>query len=126
MVVFDSPIIIDILRGKQAALNLIEAYSNKEQIATTVINKYEILRGTPEKDIGFVSELLNKFIMYEFNDSIIKEAVKAYKKLAKEGKMINEFDVLIVAMTTSNNETLITKDKDFLNFENTKITVLNT
>jgi predicted nucleic acid-binding protein len=124
MVIFDSSIIIDVLRKKKSAKDLIESYAEKERIATTVINKYEILRGTTEKDAGLVSGLLSQFVIYDFEDTVVREAVKAHKRLAEKGKMINELDVLIAGIVAANNETLITKDKDFLNFESAKIIVL--
>ena len=124
MVIFDSSIIIDVLRKKNYAKDLIESYAEKERIATTVISKYEILRGTTEKDAGLVSGLLNQFVIYDFEDTVVKEAVKAHKRLAEKGKMVNELDVFIAGIVAANNETLITKDKDFLNFESAKIMVL--
>jgi predicted nucleic acid-binding protein len=124
MVVFDSSIIIDVLRKKKFAKDLIESYTEKERIAITVVSKYEILRGTTEKDAALVSGLISQFVIYDFDDSVVKEAVKAHKKLAEKGKMINELDVLIAGIVAANNETLITKDKDFLNFESPKIIVL--
>jgi predicted nucleic acid-binding protein len=124
MVVFDSSIIIDVLRQKRSAKDLIESYAEKEQISTTVISKYEILRGTTEKDLGLVSGLLSQFVIYDFDDIVVREAVKAHKRLAEKGKMVNELDILIAGIVAANNETLITKDKDFLNFESAKIIVL--
>ena len=124
MVILDSSIIIDTLRKRKTAKDLIESYAEKEKIAITVINKYEILRGTTERDLSLVSGLLSQFVIYDFGDSVVREAVEAHKKLAEKGKLINELDVFIVAIATANNETLITKDKDFLNFENAKIIVL--
>jgi predicted nucleic acid-binding protein len=124
MVVFDSSIIIDVLRKKKFAKDLIESYTEKERIAITVVSKYEILRGTTEKDAALVSGLISQFVIYDFDDSVVREAVKAHKKLAEKGKMINELDILIVGIVAANNETLITKDKDFLNFESPKIIVL--
>lgn len=124
MVVFDSSILIDVLRKKNFAKDLIESYAEKEQIAITVISKYEILRGTTEKDAALVSGLISQFVIYDLEDSVVKEAVKAYKRLAEKGKMVNELDILIAGIVAANNETLITKDKDFLNFESAKIIVL--
>ena len=124
MVIFDSSIIIDVLRKKKSAKDLIESYAEKERIAITVISKYEILRGTTEKDTGLVSGLLSQFVIYDFEDSVVREAVKAHKKLAEKGKMVNELDILIAGIAVANNEMLITKDKDFLNFESAKIIVL--
>ena len=123
MVIFDSNIIVDALRQKRSALDLIEAYSEKEKLAITIINKYEVLRGFMEKDESMVSGLLRQFVIYELTDSAITEAIKAYNKLAEKGKMIGELDMLIAGIVAANNETLVTRDKDFLNLENPKITV---
>lgn len=124
MVVFDSSIIVEALTNKKAILKLIECYSKKEQIAITIISKYEILRGTSEKNLSFVSAFLSQFIIYYFEDSAVAEVLEAYNKLKANGKMINELDIIISGIAAANNETLVTKDKDFLNFESTKIIVL--
>ena len=123
MVIFDSSIVIDALRKKKSVMDLIESYAEKERIAITVISKYEILKGTTEKDADLVSGLLNQFVIYDFEDSVVVEAVKAHKKLVEKGRMVNELDVLIAGIAATNNETLITKDNDFLNFESAKIIV---
>jgi len=44
--------------------------------------------------------------------------------LAQKGRMINELDLIIAGIALANNETLITKDRDFLNFESEKIIVI--
>ena len=124
MVVFDSSIIIDALRKKKTVMDLIESYSKKERVAITVISKFEILRGTTEKNVSLATELLSHFVVYNFEDDAMTEVVKAYKKLKEKGRMVNELDVLIAGIAAANNETLITKDKDFLKFESAKIIVL--
>lgn len=83
-----------------------------------------MLRGATKQDIGLVSELLKKFIILDFGEDAANEAVKAYQQLSEKGKMINELDIIIAGIAAANNQTLITKDKDFLNFESNKIVVL--
>ena len=124
MVIFDSSIIVEAIRKNKAARALIESQAENGRIAITIITKYEILRGTDKEDLSLISKWLNQFIIYEFDDLALAEAVKAYKKLKEGGKLINEFDVLIAGIASANNETLITKDKDFSNFEDPKITIL--
>lgn len=124
MVIFDTSLIVDASRRNKTTLNLIESYSGKEQIATTVVTMYEMLRGATEQDASFVFELLKKFIIYDFEDSTVSEVVKAYKRLSEKGKMINELDLIIAGIAAANNETLITRDKDFSNFESDKIIVV--
>ena len=124
MVIFDTSVIIDASRRKKDALDLIESYLEKEQIATTVITKYEMLRGATEQDTNFVTKMLEQFIIYCFDDNSVKEAVTAYRKLNEKGKIINELDLLIAGIVAANSETLVTKDKDFLNLGSNRIIIM--
>lgn len=124
MVLFDTSILVDASRNKKYALDLLESYLGKEQIAITIITKYEMLRGAPQQNVDLVLNLLRRFLILDFGNDALDETVKAYKNLRKKGKLINELDVMIAGIAAANDETFITKDKDFLNFENSKIIVL--
>ena len=76
------------------------------------------------RDASFVAELLDKFVIYDFLDSVVVEVVKIYKTLSEKGKMVNELDLIIAGIAAANNEALITKDRDFLKFEDKRIVVL--
>ena len=124
MVIFDTSLVMDASRRKKAALNLIDSYLGKERIATTIVTKYEMLRGAKKQDEGFVLELFKKFVIFDFEEDALNETVKAYQMLNNKGRMINELDVIIAGIAAANNETLITRDKDFLNLESDRIVVL--
>ncbi len=124
MVVFDTSLLIDAIRKKKAALDLIASYAGKERIATTAINKYEVLRGVTEKDASLISQWLDQFVIYDLDDSALKEAVTIYKELASREKMVSELDVLIAGISAANHETLVTKDRDFSSIQSPKIIVL--
>jgi predicted nucleic acid-binding protein len=124
MVIFDTSLIVDVARKKKSALDLIESYSGKEQLATTIITKYEMLRGATKQDVIFVTELLKKFIIFDFDEDSVGEVVRAYQRLSEKGKMINELDIIIAGIASANSQTLITKDTDFLNLQSNKIIVL--
>jgi len=124
MVIFDTSLMVDASRKRKYALDLIATYSEKERLATTIITKYEMLRGAPEQYIERVSNLLNRFVILDFGNGALDATVKVYKNLRGKGKLINELDVMIAGIAAANNETLITRDKDFLNFESNKIIVL--
>jgi predicted nucleic acid-binding protein len=124
MVVFDTSVIVDALRGKKPAIDLLAQWGERELIATTVISKYELLRGAHERDATVVAEFLKKFVIYDFQDCDIIEVVKAYKSLNAKGLIINELDFLIAGIAAANKETLVTRDKDFLNFQSSQIVVV--
>ena len=124
MVVFDTSLMVDTSRKRKYALDLLASYSGKEQVATTIFTKYEMLRGAPEQYVDLVSELLERFVILDFGNDALDETVKVYKNLKGKGKLINELDVMIAGIAAANNETLVTKDKDFSNLESNKIIVL--
>lgn len=124
MVVFDTSLIVDALKKRKYALRLIESYSEKEQIAITIVTKYEVLRGAPERYFNFTSNLLSRFIILDFGNDAIDATVKLYKQLREKGTLINELDIIIAGIAAVNNQTLITKDKDFLKLGSNGITVL--
>jgi predicted nucleic acid-binding protein len=122
VVVLDSSVIIDVLRQRKEALAILEKYSDKGRIATTAINRYEVLRGDMhglEKEL--VAELLGKFLIYDLDESSISAAITMYRKLSEKGRMINDLDLLIAGITAANNELFITKDRDFGKLESDSI-----
>ncbi len=124
MVVFDTSVMVDASKKRKYTLDLIASYLGKEQIAITIINKYEMLRGAPEQDLEFISNMLSRLIILDFGNDAADETVAIYKKLKEKGALINELDIIIAGIAAANNETLITKDKDFLHLESNSITVL--
>ena len=124
MVVFDTSVMVDASKKRKYALDLIASYLGKEQIAITIITKYEMLRGAPEQDLEFISNMLSRFLILDFGNDAADETVAIYKKLGENGTLIYELDIIIAGIAAANNETLITKDKDFLHLESNSITVL--
>jgi predicted nucleic acid-binding protein len=124
MVVFDTSLLIDATRGKKYVLDLIDSYRETERAATTIVTKYELLRGVSKGNLGYILELLGLFEVLDFEDKAVEESVKAYKSLKEKGKTISELDFLIIGIAVANNETLLTRDKDFLKLENNTIKVL--
>jgi predicted nucleic acid-binding protein len=124
MVILDTSILIDLSRKQKYAIDLVASYQDKEQIATTIITQYEMLRGAPEPFLPYITNLINRFIILDFGNDTLVEAVKIYRKLKEQGTLINELDIIIASIAAANQQTLITKDTDFLILKNDKITVL--
>jgi len=109
--IIDTNIFIDIFRGNKNTLEYVE--SLKENIATTIINKYELMRGNIK-----IKNIFDYITVYNFTENEAEKAAELYLYLKNAGKLINELDIIIAAIAKTNNEKILTKDKDFLNFKN--------
>ncbi|AHC52430.1 hypothetical protein SUSAZ_02375 [Sulfolobus acidocaldarius SUSAZ] len=118
MVILDSNVIIRVMRGDENTFKVVEEF--QDTIATTVFNVYEILRSK----FGYkVREHIEKMVIYPFTASEALIASDIYRELASRGKIKEDIDVLIASIVKSNNEVLITYDKDFEDIK--KITGIN-
>jgi len=93
---------------------LLEAIDNNNNICTTVINIYEILKGFKwknknDKEIQF-KEFLEDVIVYTIDDDVIEIASEIYSNLRKNGKTIVDADILIAAIVIKNNGILVTNN----------------
>ena len=117
--ILDTDVLVALLKGfPQAgqALNCLE--KNNEQIATTIISAYELLRGAflssnPEKNLSDVQELLSNMQVFDLTFQACEEAAKIYSDLHKSGHMIGEDDLLIAGIAKVFNDTLMTRDSHF-------------
>jgi predicted nucleic acid-binding protein len=108
--IIDTNIFIDIFRGKSETLNYIENLN--ENIATTIVNKYELLRGNNK-----IKNMFEGITVYNFGNNEVMEAAELYQYLKHKGILVNELDIIIAAIAKANNQQILTKDKDFENFQ---------
>ena len=115
MTIFDTNILIDYLRGKEEALEIMtEGHS---EISITVITGYELLKGYRYgKEEAAVNELLNRVKIYHTDSKSMRVSGTLYRELKNIGRLKNEADVLIAGIVIANNETLVTRDPDFSDF----------
>ncbi len=113
MVIFDTSVLIKALRGEKDATSIIESYTDKEEAAITVVNKYELLKGRRFLDNKIADLLISSLKVYCFDEAEAEEAARIYKGLKNSGTMINELDIVIAGIAIANNETLVVDDKDF-------------
>ena len=123
MVVLDTSIVIDYLKGEREAVEAVEKFS-KAKFSITFITEYELLkyRGAAVKKV--LNELLTKFIIYHSDDKSAVIAAEIYKNLEDAGELINENDILIAGICLSRNDVLLTKDRDFENINHKNIIVI--
>ena len=116
MTIFDTNIVIDYLRGKQQASEIMA--DKHSEIAITVITGYELLKGyRTKKEETTVNELLSRVRIYCMDNKSMRVSGSLYRELKSRGKLKNEADVLIAGIVLANNETLITADSDFSELE---------
>ncbi len=124
MVVLDTSIVIDLLKGRAKAAEIIRPYEGKEKIAITVLSRYELLRCAKKPDRFKILGFLDSVKVYSLGELEFDRAVDIFKELSSRGNIINEFDILIAAIALANNETLLSFDKDFKGIKNDKIRVV--
>ncbi len=115
MAIFDTGVLISALAGEAWAEEALEIYS-KTGLATTSVNKYELLKGRSyrtEKENSTISRLLENLSIFNLDDMAVSRAAQLFDELKQIGKMIDEFDILIAAISIANNEILVVSDKHF-------------
>jgi predicted nucleic acid-binding protein len=120
MYCIDTNIFVEFLRGnKEIIKRFNEAYS--EDIFVSPITLCELFQGAylssnPESKIKEINDFIGSFDLLSFDKDVCEEFGRQYSELAKSGKMIPEFDLIIGCFAKINNLILITRDKK--HFEN--------
>ncbi len=116
MIALDSTAIIDIYKKEVNLLPLLEGL--KEDLATTIMNYYEIIIGLNPKDrkyseeYTFYESLFNNLEIFNLNNESVKKASSIFWELKANGDTINDFDCLIAAICLNNGvKKIITKNK---------------
>jgi tRNA(fMet)-specific endonuclease VapC len=105
---------------------ILETIDNNENICTTVINIYEILKGfrwknNKSKENQF-KEFLDDVLVFTIDDDVINIASDLYSNLRKSGKTIGDADILIASIVIRNNGILVSNNaKHFEGIEQLKL-----
>ena len=115
MICIDSDCIIDFLKGKPEAVEIVGRY--KDFILTTEINVFEVYFGVyqkeniSDKEEGLVSQLFSKMKILSFDVECGKRGAKLLTSLIKKGKTIGQNDSMIIAILQKNGvEEIITRN----------------
>ncbi len=120
MVVLDSTFIIHFLKNNRNAIEKAKVFS--EPIYTTRLNVFEILKGIylaeesqAEKELTTFNSFLQGIAILELDAKSANQAAKIFAELNKQGKTVQDSDVLIAAIALANGEnSIITQNvKDF-------------
>ena len=121
MVILDTNIIIDFLKGRERVITELNRYPASE-LAITFVNHYELLKYRNRERLDAALENLTVF---QSNTLAIRASANAYKLLKGRGKLISDNDLLIFGVCVANNEMLLTQDKAFENLQDDRVIVIN-
>ena len=113
MTFIDTSVIIDFLAGNEKIVALVKELAEKEEIKTTTITEYELLKHRTELERQVAENFLSAIIVCPFDRASAGKAALLFEKLSKAGKMINENDLLIAGISLANDEVLLTRDRKF-------------
>ncbi len=127
MICLDSSCIIDFLKGKKEAVEIVGKH--KESLSTTEISAFEVYFGIyqkpniSEKEEKSAEEFFNSIQVLPFDNECGKAASKILASLIKEGRIIEQNDSLIAAILQKNKvESIITRNvKHFSNIRGLKV-----
>lgn len=130
MVLLDTSFLVDLLRGKDAALD--KMHQMRQQgvsFGTTAITAMELFHGAlrssrKQEDMAEVNRLLQRMLVLEFDDEIAVVAAALLFDLERHGTVIGIADTLIAASAIFTDEPLLTKDRHFQRIPDIKVELL--
>lgn len=98
MILVDTSILIDYFRKQNKEKTILyQLFSENEDLAISVITKYELMLGSNAQQDLFWIALLQKVNVISLDESIIDETVKIKKELKAKNQEIGLADMLIAA-----------------------------
>ncbi|HEX7482713.1 MAG TPA: type II toxin-antitoxin system VapC family toxin [Candidatus Bathyarchaeia archaeon] len=111
MTFLDTSIIIDFLAGDQRIIATLKEILNKEEVKTTTITEYELLRHKTKIKKQAAEKFLSGVIVCSFDRDAAKKAAVLFQELQDAGRMVNENDLLIAGIALAHDEVLLTRDQ---------------
>jgi predicted nucleic acid-binding protein len=124
MTFIDTSVVIDFLAGDEKIVSLVKELAEQEEIKTTTITEYELLKHKTELKRQVAEKFLSAIIVCPFDRASARKAALLFEKLSKTGKMVNENDLLIAGISLANDEPLLTRDQKFANIDDANIKIV--
>ena len=115
MTLIDTSVIIDFIAGDERIVSLIHELADTEEIKTTSITEYELLKHKSKLKRRLAEEFLSEVIVYPFDGDAAKKAAMLFGELRDAGRLINENDLLIAGISLAHDEVLLTRDQKLAN-----------
>ena len=121
MTFLDTSVIIDFLAGDQKIVAIVKEIFNKEDVKTTTITEYELLRHKTKIKKRAAERFLSGVVVCSFDREAAKNAAILFEDLQDSGRMVNENDLLIAGIALAHDEVLLTRDQKLARIGKDKI-----
>ena len=120
MILLDTSFLIDVLKKREYAVNKAVEIVNKDKLATTYVNIYELLFGiynkktiNHEKELNAVKDLKNKLEILTLDENSTKKSAEIGGELMIKGQIIGDTDNMIAGIMLCNGiNTIVTRNVD--------------
>ena len=112
MIVADSDVLIDALRGREPAATRVLAGLSDRSLATTALSAFELLSGArTEDEEATIEALLGALQILPFDLAAGRAAARCRRRLETEGQSIGMGDYLIAGLCISRGATLLSRNR---------------
>ncbi len=123
MIILDTSVVIEYLKGNQKIIEIVDEYSKKSAIGIAYISEYELLKYF-DKKLVIENFIRNITVVYPDHTSAARSA-EIYRRLRNSGNLINEHDILIAGIALNNQNKFITLDSDLTQINDSNIYIVN-
>jgi len=120
----DTSVIIDFLAGDSKIVALMKEILTKEDVKTTTITEYELLRYKTKIRKQAAERFLSGVIVCSFDREVAKKAAVLFEELQDTGRMINENDLIVAGISLAHDEVLLTRDQKLASIGKEKIRIV--
>ena len=112
MIVADTDVLIDALRGRAPAAERIELELETGGLATTAISAFELRSGAKSEDAAAAIEaLLAAMMILPFDERAAERAARARRDLESSGTPIGMADYMIAGICLAHSAILLTRNR---------------
>ena len=112
MIVADTDVLIDALRGREPAASRVVSALTDGTLTTTAISAFELRSGArTAEEIDLVEALLAGVPVLPFDDGAAKAAGNCRRRLETQGNTIGMGDYLIAGICLSRGHSLLTRNR---------------
>lgn len=116
MIVADSDVLIDSLRGRGESVKQVALELERGALATTVISVFELLAGAKtDSERAKVERLLRALVVFPLDDEASREAARVRRELETAGRTIGTADLLIAGICVARSGVLWTRNRAHFN-----------